>query len=133
MQAQKQIHASQLWQQGLNDVTFSHVIPLYWRLYRYLFIVNFFYWWVRKHETINTKKFSFLIKTLWIWFSPYTEKHGSEKSRILVYFTQWLGRNDRLLLGWLHDFKVYFLLNTNSDSATCKWKYRKIVIKITSS
>ena len=29
MQVQKQIHASQLWQQGLNDVLFSYVIPLY--------------------------------------------------------------------------------------------------------
>ena len=28
MQAQKQMHASQLWQQGLNDILFSHVIPL---------------------------------------------------------------------------------------------------------
>ena len=32
MQGQKQIHAFQLWYQGLNDVTFSHAIPLHWRL-----------------------------------------------------------------------------------------------------
>ena len=29
MQAQKQIHASQLWQQGIDDVTFSHVMLLH--------------------------------------------------------------------------------------------------------
>ena len=32
MHAQKEIHTSQSWQQGQNDVTFSHMIPLYWRL-----------------------------------------------------------------------------------------------------
>ena len=41
MQVQKQIHASQLWEQWLNEVTLSHVIPLYRRLLRKLFI-NFF-------------------------------------------------------------------------------------------
>ena len=30
-----------------------------------MFNVNFFRWWVRKHETISTKKFVFLIVTLW--------------------------------------------------------------------
>ena len=28
----KQVQASQLWLQGLNDVTFSHLITLHWRL-----------------------------------------------------------------------------------------------------
>ena len=41
-----------------------------------------------------------------IRFCPYMEKHGSEKPRISVYFTQWLGRNDSILLDWLHYFKV---------------------------
>ena len=41
-------------------------IPLYWILYRLLFNVKFFRWWMRKHETIDTKKFALLIVTLWI-------------------------------------------------------------------
>ena len=57
----------------------------------------------------------------------------SEKSRLLVYFMQWLGRNDSFLLDWLHDFKVQFLSKIKSVKATCKWNYRKKVIKTTSS
>ena len=57
MQAQKQIHASQLWQQGLNDVilkscdtTVLKTLPLVVQSKK------IFRWWVRKHETISTKK-----------------------------------------------------------------------------
>ena len=71
MQVQKQVHARKLWQQGLNDVTFSHAIQLCWRLQRLLFIVKFFRWRVRKYETISTKKFTFLIVTLWKMYFPY--------------------------------------------------------------
>ena len=64
MQTQKQIHVNQLWQQGLSDVilkscdtTVLKTLPL--------FNVKCFCWWVCKHETISTKKFAFLIVTLW--------------------------------------------------------------------
>ena len=41
-----------------------------------------------------------------IQFCPHTEKHGSEISRIPVYFTQGLGRNDSFLLEWVYSCKV---------------------------
>ena len=61
---------------------------------------------------------------------PYMGKYGSEKSRILAYLTQWLGRNNSCKLGWLHDFKVWFLLKTHCDRATCKWNYQKTFSKL---
>ena len=42
----------------------------------------------------------------------------------------WLRRNDKFLLDWLHDFKVWFLSNFHCDSAVCKWKYQKKLSKI---
>ena len=74
MQAQKQIHASQLWQQGLNGVIWKlcdtivlKTLPLVVQCKK------FFRWWVRKHETISTKKFAFLIVTLWTRKTQYTD------------------------------------------------------------
>ena len=74
------------------------MIPLYWRLYRWLFNVNFFRWWVRKRETISTEKFAFLIVTLWSFFWPvfsciqskYRKTRTRKKLRIWTLFTQYL-------------------------------------------
>ena len=73
MQAQKQIHSSQLWQQGLNDVISRSCDTIVLKTLPLVVQRKLFRWWVRKHETISTKKFAFLIVTLWL-----------EKTRILA-------------------------------------------------
>ena len=65
-----------------------------------------------------------------IRFCPYTEKHGSVKSRVSVYFTLWLRGNYTFLLDWLHHFNVSKI---NCDRTTCKWSYQRKVIKTISS
>ena len=72
MQAQKQIHASQLWQQGLNDVILKSCDTIVLKTLPLVVQCKFFRWWVRKHETISTKEFTFLIVTLWIRQKPYS-------------------------------------------------------------
>ena len=92
MQAQKQIHASQLWQQGLNDVilkscdtTVLKTLPLV--------VQDKIRWSVRKRETISMKKFACLIVTLWsfFWsvFSRIQSKYGkirTSKNSITGHF-----------------------------------------------
>ena len=64
MQTQKQIHASQSWQQGLNDVILKSCDTTVLKTLPLVVQCKIFRWWVRKHETISTKKFTFLIVTL---------------------------------------------------------------------
>ena len=66
------------------------------------------------------------------WFCSYTGKYRSEKANILVYFTQWLGRNNSFKLYWLHDFKSYLYSGTDCDRATCKRNCPKKVINAAS-
>ena len=66
MQAQKQIHASQLWQQALHDVILKSCNTIVLRTLALVVQCKIFSWQVRKHETISTKKVVFLLVTLWI-------------------------------------------------------------------
>ena len=73
MQAQKQVHASQLWQEGLNDVILKSYDTILLKTLPLVVQCKIFRWWVRKHETISTKKFAFLIVTLWTRKTPFLD------------------------------------------------------------
>ena len=86
MQAQKQIHASQLWQQGLNDVILKSCDTIVLRTLPLVVQCKIFRWWVRKHESINTKKFAFLIVTLWRFFRSVFSCIRTEYGDLLCKF-----------------------------------------------
>ena len=79
MQAQKQIHASQLWQQGINDVILRSCDTIVLKtLPLVVQCKKNFRWWVRMHETISTKKIAFLIVTF-----------RTTKNSVFRHFTEW--------------------------------------------
>ena len=47
-----------------------------------------------------------------------------------MHVFMWLGKNDKFLLNWLHNFKVKFLSKISFDKAICKWNYRKKLSKL---
>ena len=55
------------------------------------FSVKFFPWWVLKHETISTKKFSFLIVTLW---TRNTSVFGHFSRSVIVKIHEWTGEKN---------------------------------------
>ena len=93
MQAEKEIHASQLWQQGLNDVILKSCDTIV--LKTLPFNVKFFRWWVRKHETIDRNLVEFFcsvfshIRTEYedSVFSPNVGKYGPEKNSVFGHFS----------------------------------------------
>ena len=90
MQAQKQIHASQLWQQGLNDVTLKPCDTIVLKTLPLVVRCKIFRWWVRKHQIISTKKFACLILALWRDTSPYSvqiRENTDQKNSDYGYFS----------------------------------------------
>ena len=84
MQAQKQIHAGQLWQQELNDVILKSCDTTVLKTLPLVVRCKIFRWSVCKHKTIITKMFAFLIVTLGFICSVYSETWTEHENRRVV-------------------------------------------------